>query len=101
MTPDPGGTPGLYHRGMTFDRPDARPPAPRLPLAAKIAVGALALWGTFTVLDWLISSALRLIRFGLFVVIVIALFGWAVSERTSLIDTVTASAVAVIAVVSP
>ena len=81
VTPDPCGTPGLYHRGMTFDRPDARPPAPRLPLAAKIAVGALALWGTFTVLDWFISSALRLIRFGLFVVIVIALFGWAVSAK--------------------
>ena len=81
MTPDPCGTPGLYDRGMTFDGPDARPPAPRLPLAAKIAVGALALWGTFTVLDWFISSALRLIRFGLFVVIVIALFGWAVSAK--------------------
>ena len=81
MTPDPCGIPGLYHRGMTFDRPDARPPSPRLPLAAKIAVGALALWGTFTVLDWFISSALRLIRFGLFVVIVIALFGWAVSAK--------------------
>ena len=66
---------------MTFDRPDARPPAPRLPLAAKIAVGALALWGTFTALDWFISSALRLIRFGLFVVIFIALFGWAVSAK--------------------
>jgi len=33
------------------------------------------------VLDWFISSALRLIRFGLFVVIVIALFGWAVSAK--------------------
>jgi len=66
---------------MTVDRPDARPPAPRLPLAAKIAVGALALWGTFTVLDWFISSALRLIRFGLFVVVAIALLGWAVSAK--------------------
>ncbi|MAL65761.1 MAG: hypothetical protein CL413_01045 [Acidimicrobiaceae bacterium] len=82
MAPDTGGPPpGLYHRGMTFDRSDAPPPAPRVPLAAKIAVGALALWGTFTVLDWFISSALRLIRFGLFVVIVIALFGWAVSAK--------------------
>jgi len=66
---------------MNADRPDAQPSSPRLPLAAKIAVGALALWGTFTVLDWFISSALRLIRFGLFVVIVIALFGWAVSAK--------------------
>ncbi len=81
MAPVPGGTPGLYHRGMNFDHPDAKPPAPRLPLAAKIAIGALALWGTFTALDWFISSALRLIRFGLFVVIVIALFGWAVSAK--------------------
>ena len=66
---------------MNVDRPDAQPSSPRLPFAAKIAVGALALWGTFTVLDWVISSALRLIRFGLFVVIVIALFGWAVSAK--------------------
>tara|TARA_S200000501_G_C20485985_1_gene596041 strand:+ start:134 stop:343 length:210 start_codon:yes stop_codon:yes gene_type:complete len=66
---------------MDFDRQDAHPSTPRLPFAAKMAVGALALWGTFTVLDWFISSALRLIRFGLFVVIVIALFAWAVSAK--------------------
>ena len=29
MAPVPGGTPGLYHRGMNFDHPDAKPPAPR------------------------------------------------------------------------
>lgn len=81
MNLDPRGTPGLYDRGMDFDRQDAQPSAPRLPFAAKVAVGALALWGTFTVLDWFISSALQLIRFGLFVVIVIALFAWAVSAK--------------------
>ncbi|HAB57855.1 MAG: hypothetical protein CL433_06865 [Acidimicrobiaceae bacterium] len=66
---------------MDFNRQDAQPSAPRLPFAAKVALGALALWGLFTVLDWFISSALQLIRFGLFVVIVIALFAWAVSAK--------------------
>lgn len=68
---------------MDLDRQRAQPPAPGLPFAAKIAIGAVALWGTFTVLGWFISSALRFIRFGLFVVIVIALFGWAVSAKGS------------------
>ncbi|MEO0492264.1 MAG: hypothetical protein AAF081_02485 [Actinomycetota bacterium] len=66
---------------MDLDRQRAQPPAPGLPLGAKIAIGALALWGGFTVLGWFISSALRFIRFGLFVVIVVALFSWAVSAK--------------------
>ena len=52
-----------------------------LPLSAKVALGAITLFVAFSAVTWVISSALRFIRFGLFVVIVVALFGWAVSAK--------------------
>ena len=54
-----------------------------LPLPAKIALGGLAIWGALTLVQWVIFSALRFIRFGLFVVIVVALAGWVVSAKAS------------------
>lgn len=67
---------------MDLERQQADRPA-GLPLPAKVAIGAITLWVAFSALSWVISSALSLIRFGLFVVIVIALFGWAVSAKGS------------------
>jgi hypothetical protein len=52
-----------------------------LPFPAKVALGALVVWGGVTVLQWAIFSALRFIRFGLFVVIVVALAAWVVSAK--------------------
>ena len=52
-----------------------------LPLSAKIALGAITLFVAFSAVTWVISGALRFIRFGLFVVIVVAVFGWAVSAK--------------------
>ena len=54
-----------------------------LPLPAKIALGGLAIWGALTLVQWVIFSALRFIRFGLFVVIVVALAGWVVSAKAN------------------
>jgi len=52
-------------------------------MPAKIALGGLALFGAVTLVQWVLVSTLRFIRFGLFVVIVIALIGWAINAKAS------------------
>ena len=54
-----------------------------LPFPAKVALGGLAVFGAITLVQWVFFSALQFIRFGLFVVIALALFGWAVSSKGS------------------
>lgn len=67
---------------MELDRRTSGPaPSGGLSFPAKVAIGALAVWGTLTLAQWFILSALRFVRFGLFVVIVIAVLGWAVSAK--------------------
>lgn len=69
---------------MDLERRTSEPaPTGGLPLPAKIALGGLAIWGTLTVVQWVIFSALRFIRFGLFVVIVVALGSWVLSAKSS------------------
>lgn len=69
---------------MDLERRTSDPaPSGGLPFPAKIALGGLALFGAITLLQWVIFSALRFIRFGLFLVVVIALVGWAVSSKAS------------------
>ena len=66
---------------MELDRQNPEPPSPGLPFPAKIALGALAVWGVLTLVQWFIASAMRFVSTALFVVIVVALFGWAVSSK--------------------
>ncbi len=69
---------------MDLERRSSGPaPAGGLPLPAKIALGGLALFGAVTLLQWVILGALRFIRFGLFVLVVVALVGWAVSAKAN------------------
>lgn len=68
---------------MDLERRNASSPPSGLPFAAKIAIGALALWAGLSLLQWFIASALSFARFGLIVVIVVSVFGWAVSAKGS------------------
>ena len=54
-----------------------------VPLPAKVAVGALAVWAGITLLQWVISGALQFIRLGLTVVIIVALAGWVLSAKAN------------------
>ena len=73
-----------YAHRMDLERRNSDPaPSGRLPLPAKIALGGLALFGAVTLVQWVLVSTLRFIRFGLFVVIVIALIGWALNAKAN------------------
>lgn len=70
-------------RVMNTERPTSETTHNGLSLPAKVALGAFALFGVLTILQWVILSTLRFIQLGLFVVIVVALFGWAVSAKAN------------------
>ena len=73
-----------YDPDMDLERRTSEPArSSGVPLPAKIALGALALWGTLTIVQWVIFSALRFIRFGLFVVVVVAVAGWVLSAKAN------------------
>lgn len=53
----------------------------RLPLAATIALGGLALFGAITLAGWLLSAVLGLVKTVIAVVIIIAVVGWITGRR--------------------
>ena len=61
----------------------ARPDKPERPpsLAATVVVGGLAAFGAITLVQWLFASVIGLIRFGIAVVIVLAVLAWVVGRR--------------------
>ncbi len=53
----------------------------RLPLAATIAIGGLALFGAITLAGWLLSAVLGLVKTIIAVVVIIAVIGWITGRR--------------------
>lgn len=52
-------------------------------LPAVIIVGALAVLGAITLVQWALSAVLGLIRFAILVVIVVAVGAWVVSVKAN------------------
>jgi len=52
-----------------------------LPFPALIVVAALAVFGMITLVQWLVGSLAGILKFGLFVLIVVAIAGWVVSIK--------------------
>lgn len=53
----------------------------RMPLAATIAIGGLALFGAITLLTWLFSAVVGFVKFAIAVVVVLAVIGWIAGRR--------------------
>lgn len=53
----------------------------KMPLAATIAIGGLALFGAITLIGWLFSVVVGFIRFGIAVVVIFAIISWLVGRR--------------------
>jgi hypothetical protein len=54
-----------------------------LPLPARIAIGALAVFGAITLVSWVIASLLGIVKIALLIVVIISLGGWAISAKGS------------------
>ena len=51
--------------------------------ASKIAVGALVLWAGLTVIQWIVLSAFRFVRFGLMVAVAVAVIALVLGGSSS------------------
>jgi len=71
----------LTHRS-TVSRLPARPDDDRrLPVAATVAIGGLAVFGAITLVQWLLGAVLGLVRFGIAIVVVLAVLAWLFGRR--------------------
>ena len=52
-----------------------------LPFPAVVVIAALAVFGVITIVQWLVSSLTGILKFGLFVLIVVAMAGWVVNVK--------------------
>ncbi|HSL59206.1 MAG TPA: hypothetical protein VK866_15275 [Acidimicrobiales bacterium] len=53
----------------------------RLPVAGTVAIGGLAIFGALALVQWLLGALLGLVRFGIAVVIIVAVLTWLVGRR--------------------
>lgn len=68
---------------MDLERREETPSRRGLSLPAQVAIGALALFGLVTLVQWALASLVGLVRFGLFVVIVVAVGAWVMNAKAS------------------
>ncbi len=52
-----------------------------LPLPAVVVIAALAVFGVITIVQWLVGSLAGILKFGLFVLIVVAMAGWVINVK--------------------
>jgi hypothetical protein len=84
----PGRQTLIYHGAVEMERrtPPAKPNQRirgGLPLPARIAIGALAVFGTITLVTWVITSLLAIVKIALLIVVIISLGAWAISAKGS------------------
>ncbi len=52
-----------------------------LPFPAVVVIAALAVFGVITIVQWLVGSLAGILKFGLFVLIVVAIAGWVINVK--------------------
>lgn len=64
-----------------MDKPVRTSDDSRLPLAASVAIGGLALFGAITLVGWLFSAVVGIAKFVIAVVVVLAVLSWLAGRR--------------------
>lgn len=50
-------------------------------LPARLVVGGLALFGAITLVQWVLSSLIAIVKFGLVIVVLVGVVGWVLSAK--------------------
>lgn len=65
---------------MEIDRnPKPRPPGISVP--ARLVIGGLALFGAVSIVQWVLSSLLGIVRFGIVIAVVVAIVVWVLTAK--------------------
>ncbi|MEZ5246463.1 MAG: hypothetical protein R2707_15280 [Acidimicrobiales bacterium] len=68
---------------MEIDRGQNSPKRQGISLPARLAIGALAIFGVITMVQWVIGALLGVIKFGLVLVVIVAVGAWVVGAKGS------------------
>jgi hypothetical protein len=66
---------------MAIEKHDRRPERQGLPLPAVIVIGALAIFGAITAVQWALGAVVGVVKFGLVILIVFSVGAWIVSAK--------------------
>ena len=72
---------GIYAPVMELERQNTQPARRGPSLPAKAAIAALALFGAVSMVAWVLNSILSIVKFGLFVVVIVAVGIWVISAK--------------------
>ena len=51
-------------------------------MPARLVIGGLALFGAVTLVQWVLTSLIGIIKFGLVIVVVVGVAGWVLSAKS-------------------
>lgn len=50
-------------------------------MPARLVIGGLALFGAISLVQWVLTSLIGIVKFGLMIVIVVGVVGWVLSAK--------------------
>lgn len=68
---------------MEIERREQSPKRQGLSVPARVALGALAVFGAISLLQWVVTALVGTIKFALLVVVVVAVGAWIISAKGS------------------
>lgn len=68
---------------MDLERQQKNPKRQGISLPARVALGAFAIFGAITLLQWVVTALVGTIKFALLVVVVVAVGAWIIGAKGS------------------
>jgi hypothetical protein len=68
---------------VEIERQQPSPKRQGVSVPARLAIGALAIFGAVTMIQWAIGTLIGTVKFALVVVVVVAVGAWVVSAKSS------------------
>jgi len=55
----------------------------RLSMPARVALGALAVFGAVTLVSWVLASIISIVKFGLLLIVIVSVGAWVINAKGS------------------
>lgn len=68
---------------MAIERPERQQPQRRISIPAVIVIGGLAVFGAVTLVQWLLTSIIGIVKLIVAVVVLLGIAGWVVSAKAN------------------
>lgn len=72
-----------YPAPVAIERPERQQPQRRISIPAVIVIGGLAVFGAVTLVQWLLTSIIGIVKLIVAVVVLLGIAGWVVSAKAN------------------